>query len=57
MKRLVLLAALVVGLGFSIPRHAHAATCVGASPCKACKNCNACGHCKKGGGTCGVCKR
>lgn len=35
----------------------HAATCVGATPCRACKNCSSCKHCAKDGGTCGVCRR
>jgi hypothetical protein len=35
----------------------HAATCTGATPCKACKNCSSCGYCAKRGGTCGVCKK
>jgi hypothetical protein len=35
----------------------HAATCTGASPCKACKNCKYCGHCAKDGGKCGTCRK
>ena len=35
----------------------HAATCIGADPCRACKNCHYCGFCAKRGGACGVCKR
>jgi hypothetical protein len=34
-----------------------AATCVGATPCRACKNCRYCKHCAQEGGTCGVCRR
>jgi hypothetical protein len=34
-----------------------AATCVGATPCRACKNCRYCKRCAKDGGTCGVCRR
>ena len=32
----------------------EAATCVGATPCKACSNCKYCKHCAKDGGKCGV---
>jgi hypothetical protein len=35
----------------------HAATCVGATPCKACTSCRACKRCSKDGGTCGTCKK
>lgn len=36
---------------------AHAATCVGAAPCKACSNCHYCKRCAKDGKTCGTCKK
>lgn len=35
----------------------HAATCVGATPCKACKNCSSCKYCAKDKGKCGTCRR
>lgn len=35
----------------------HAATCVGADPCRACTSCSSCKRCAKDGGTCGVCKK
>lgn len=60
---LSLAAAFVLAISFSaqpqstVPHDAtHAATCVGANPCKACKNCKSCKHCSKDGKTCGVCK-
>lgn len=39
------------------PADLFAATCTGATPCRACKNCKYCKHCAKEGGTCGVCKK
>ena len=33
----------------------HAATCVGANPCKACSNCKYCKRCAKNGLKCGTC--
>lgn len=34
-----------------------AATCVGATPCKACTSCKSCKRCSKDGGTCGTCRK
>ena len=55
---------LVLSLGLSLATLAavpllepvlHAATCVGANPCKACKNCKYCKHWAKDGLKCGTC--
>lgn len=54
MKKLALIITLAF---FSLTFTCPAATCTGASDCKACKNCNSCKHCKKDGGSCGACKK
>ncbi len=55
--RIVVLVALLFSVGISGSELLHAATCDGATPCKACKNCSYCKHCAKDGGTCGVCRK
>lgn len=39
----------------AVTASSFAATCVGATPCRACSTCEYCKRCAKQGGTCGVC--
>lgn len=58
MRRLVIMSLLTIAI-VTLPRHelsALAATCVGATPCRACSNCKYCKHCAKDGGKCGTCR-
>lgn len=57
-RRSAMFSVMVAALGWSVGHgRLHAATCTGATPCKACKNCSSCKHCAKEGGKCGVCRR